>query len=118
MAKSTFSRLVSDRQTAVPTGTVMCGKHMYIPSGALAAYEATHEILERLASSDPGNAEWQRDLAVSHYKLAQVANEAGRQEEAVGHVLRCREVLRGMRERGMHLDPTAATVLEQLERMG
>ncbi len=84
-------------------------------SGALAAYEASLEIAECLASSDPGNAQWQLDLAVSYYKLAQVAGEAGRQGEAVQHLLRCREVLRGMRERGMHLDPQLQQLLQQLE---
>ncbi len=72
---------------------------------------------EHLAASDPGNAGWQRDLAVSYYKMADVAKAAGRSSEEREHLLRCREVFRSMRERGMHLDPQAAGVLEQLEAM-
>ena len=40
--------------------------------GALSAYEAALAIAERLAAADPGNANWQRDLAVSHNKLGDV----------------------------------------------
>jgi tetratricopeptide (TPR) repeat protein len=86
-------------------------------AGALRAFEADLEIAGRLAASDPGNAGWQRDLAVSYYKLYGVASEAGQQAEAVQHLLRCREVLRGMKARGMHLDPPIAQLLEQLEQM-
>ena len=37
---------------------------------ALASYQASLAIRERLTKSDPGNAQWQRDLAVSYAKLA------------------------------------------------
>ena len=40
------------------------------PSAALASYEAGLTIRERLAQSDPGNAAWQRDLAISYGKIA------------------------------------------------
>ena len=36
---------------------------------ALSSYQASHDILERLAQADPGNAAWQHDLSVSHYRL-------------------------------------------------
>jgi hypothetical protein len=36
----------------------------------LASYQASLAIRERLTNSDPGNAQWQRDLAVSYAKLA------------------------------------------------
>ena len=39
---------------------------------ALASYQASHAIFERLANSDPGNAGWQNDLAVSHEKIGDV----------------------------------------------
>jgi len=87
-------------------------------SGAEEAYRASLAIRERLAAADPTNTEWQRDLSVSHYRLAHVANAAGRASEEREHLVRCREVLRGMRERGMHLDPPIAQLLEQLERLG
>ena len=38
--------------------------------GASAAYQAGLAIREPLARRDPGNTEWQRDLSVSHNKLA------------------------------------------------
>ena len=55
-------------------------------AGALAAYEARHAIAERLAASDPGNAEWQRDLVVSHWRIAAVLEELPeRRAEAAAH---------------------------------
>ncbi|MGE0500703.1 MAG: caspase family protein [Rhizobiaceae bacterium] len=45
-------------------------------AGALAAYETGLAIARRLAARDPGNAEWQRDLIVSHFKLAQAGADA------------------------------------------
>jgi hypothetical protein len=46
-------------------------------SAALKSYEAQHEIISRLAQSDPGNAKWQRDLSVSFAKLADVHKQSG-----------------------------------------
>jgi len=86
--------------------------------GALQAFEARHAIISRLAAADPGNAQWQRDLSVSHYKLAHIANEAGDAVRERRHLLACRETLRGMKARGMHLDPQSAAVLEELEGLG
>ena len=45
---------------------------------ALAAYRAGMAIRERLAAADPGNAEWQRDLSVSHEQDRRRAGGAGR----------------------------------------
>jgi hypothetical protein len=36
------------------------------PAGALKAYRDALAIRENLAASDPGNAEWRRDLSVSY----------------------------------------------------
>ena len=44
-------------------------------SGALESYEAGLAIATRLAASDAGNAEWQRDLAISYERLGQVSAE-------------------------------------------
>jgi hypothetical protein len=41
-------------------------------SGALKSYRDSLAIADKLAQSDPGNAGWQRDLAVSLAKLATV----------------------------------------------
>ena len=86
--------------------------------GALAAYQDALRIAERLAAADPHNAQWQRDLAVSFYKLAAFHNEAGQHQNAAARLRQCREVLRGMRDRGMYLDPPVARLLAQLEGLG
>jgi hypothetical protein len=41
-------------------------------AGALKSYGDDLAIAERLAQSDPGNASWQRDLAISYAHLASV----------------------------------------------
>ena len=41
-------------------------------SGALTAYRDSHDLVARLAASDPGNAGRQRDLAISHGKIGDV----------------------------------------------
>jgi tetratricopeptide (TPR) repeat protein len=46
-------------------------------AGALAAYEADLAIAESLAASDPGNAEWQRDLSVSWQFIGNVRQAQG-----------------------------------------
>ena len=80
-----------------------------------ALLEGALSAAERLASADPSNATWQRDLAVSHYKLAGIHRGAGNAAEERAALLRCREVLRGMRAAGMFLDPPIARLLAELE---
>jgi tetratricopeptide (TPR) repeat protein len=50
-------------------------------SGNLAAafgdYQASHDIFERLAKTDPGNAGWQRDLSVSQDNVGDVQQAQG-----------------------------------------
>ena len=50
---------------------------------ALASYQACLAISERLAKSDPGNAGWQRDLAVSYAKLADVYRRSNEPDKAL-----------------------------------
>ena len=45
--------------------------------GALASYQASHAIFERLAKADPGNAGWQRDLSVSHDNIGDLQQAQG-----------------------------------------
>jgi tetratricopeptide (TPR) repeat protein len=52
-------------------------------AGALAVYEAGHGIREGLAASDPGNAEWQRDLAISWERIASAREEQGERAAAL-----------------------------------
>jgi hypothetical protein len=39
---------------------------------ALKSFRASHDLFDRLAKADPGNAGWQRDLSVSYAKLASI----------------------------------------------
>jgi hypothetical protein len=49
---------------------------------ALTAYRASLAIMERLTKSNPGNADWQRDLAVSYSGLADVYLESKQAPQA------------------------------------
>jgi hypothetical protein len=51
-------------------------------AGALKSYQGGLAIRERLAKSDPGNAGWQRDLALSFGKLALVHKQSGDKAKA------------------------------------
>ena len=46
-------------------------------AGALKSYQAKHDIIDRLAKSDPRNARWQRDLSVSLNKVGDVQAAQG-----------------------------------------
>ena len=48
-----------------------------ISPGALESYQADLAIADRLATSDPGNAGWQRDLSVSYIKIGDVQVDQG-----------------------------------------
>ncbi len=52
-------------------------------SGALESFRAGMEIRERLASSDPGHAGWQADLAASYGKMGQLMSRLGDKDEAL-----------------------------------
>ena len=51
--------------------------------GALAAFREALGIGKRLVAQDPANAGWQRDLAVSSCKLAQIYHEQGKGTELI-----------------------------------
>jgi tetratricopeptide (TPR) repeat protein len=46
-------------------------------AGALKSYSDSLAIRDRLATSDPGNADWQRNLSVSYEKVGDVQVEQG-----------------------------------------
>jgi hypothetical protein len=48
-------------------------------AGALKSYKYSHGIFDRLAKSDPGNAGWQRDLAISNERLGDCLGDRARQ---------------------------------------
>ena len=47
-------------------------------TAALQSYSDSRTIRERLAKADPGNAGWQRDLTVSHTKIADALKGMGK----------------------------------------
>ena len=52
-------------------------------AGALKSYRDSLAIADRLAQSDPGNAGWQRDLAMSNGSIAIVLGKMGNGAEAL-----------------------------------
>jgi hypothetical protein len=53
--------------------------------GAHQAFQDGLDIREKLAAQDPGNAGWQRDLIVSHWKLADLTERRSVAGEATDH---------------------------------
>jgi hypothetical protein len=52
-------------------------------AGALEAYRASLTVRQRLASADPSNASWQRDLSVVHTHIGEVLKEQEQWREAL-----------------------------------
>ena len=52
---------------------------------ALEAYEAGLAIREALTAQDPSNAEWQRDLFISHVKMGLINEAEGNVKAALDH---------------------------------
>jgi hypothetical protein len=50
---------------------------------ALDSYQASLTIADRLAKADPGNAGWQRDLALSHGSVGLVEARQGARDSAL-----------------------------------
>ena len=68
---------------------------------ALASYQASHDIFERLAKADPGNTDWQRDLSVSHIKIGDVQIPQGNLPAALASF----QASLAIRERLSQVDP-------------
>jgi hypothetical protein len=62
-------------------------------AAALTSYQASHDIFERLAKADPGNAGWQRDLALSYGRVAIVKVQQGAREDALGALRHGRNII-------------------------
>ncbi len=84
------------------------------PSRARAYHGQSMEILEPLARALPNDVNAQRDLVVSHYKLAEL-DQDGDPGSAVAHWRTCYEVLCRMQAAGMFLDPPLVELLADLE---
>jgi tetratricopeptide (TPR) repeat protein len=73
-------------------------------AGALAAAQQLKERMERLATQDPGNASWQRDLSFSYAMIGDVQSAQG---DLAGALKSYRESL-GIREKLAKQDPSNA----------
>jgi tetratricopeptide (TPR) repeat protein len=67
-------------------------------------------IAERLAKADPGNAGWQRDLAVSFGLVAKIEQRSGEMEKARQGYQNARDII----ERLMKLSPDNAILPKDL----
>jgi hypothetical protein len=77
---------------------------------ALTAYRASLEIAETLARRDPANTQWQRDLIVSLWKIAD-----NYPANARGYLTRALEIARGL-QTTERLAPVDAWMPEKLRR--
>ena len=80
--------------------------------GAQADYQRPQLIRERLAASDPGNAGWQRDLAVSYYMLGALAEEQGREADLKRHWRAMLAIFDALDRQGLHISPADRAWLE------
>ncbi|MCB1098478.1 MAG: hypothetical protein KDN22_23095, partial [Verrucomicrobiae bacterium] len=64
-----------------------------------------------------GNAGWQRDVAVSQFKLFHLAQKRGDEAAQAKALGECFAVLDGMQQHGMHFDPQMAQVYDWLKGM-
>ncbi len=63
---------------------------------------------------DPSNTQWQRDLSVSYWKLADLAERQNNSREARTYWKQAFDVLSGIDKRGLHLSPEDRQFLETL----
>jgi hypothetical protein len=80
--------------------------------GALQAAKQSQLIVQDLLLSDPGNAGWQRDLAVSHYKVAVVLSGQGEETLALSKFRQGRLIIARLKEHS----PDSATLAKDLAR--
>ena len=60
---------------------------------ALDAFKASLAIRDRLAKADPGNAGWQRDLALSYGRVASLQAKQGARDEARAGYQRAKDII-------------------------
>jgi hypothetical protein len=83
-------------------------------AGALADYGQSLATAERLAAADPSNADWQRDLAVSHYRLGKIADRQGCEDLLRQHWGEVLTIFAAMQQRGLHVSPEDLAGLEKI----
>jgi tetratricopeptide (TPR) repeat protein len=80
---------------------------------ALAAYRADLAIAERLATADPSNAGWQRDLFLSYEKLGSVEERNQNPKDAAPYYAEAAKIIRQLVPR----DPSNAQWQRDLARI-
>ena len=77
---------------------------------ALKSYRDSLAIADRLAKADPSNATWQRDLAISHGRVAMVLAEQGEAARALNELREGRAIIARLKEQS----PDNATLPDDL----
>ena len=93
----------------------MCGdvlvEQRNLPA-ALDAFKPSLAIRDRLAKADPGNAGWQRDVALSHGRVASVLGQQGERDRALGAFRQGRDIIARLKD----ASPANATLPKDLAR--
>jgi tetratricopeptide (TPR) repeat protein len=79
-------------------------------AAALTSYRDSHDIFERLAQADPGNAGWQRDLALSYGRIALIERRQGARDRAIKAFRQGRDIIAQLMRRA----PDNATLPDDL----
>jgi len=99
-------RFIFDLLEAIANGTRLNTHH--------ALLEPTRDALQRLAAADPGNAGWQRDLWVSHRRIADMMERTGHPDEARQWWQQAHDTLLDMKQSGVFASAQDEQSLEQL----
>jgi hypothetical protein len=70
-------------------------------------------IAQRLTESDLGNAVWQRELWVSHYRIADLLEKQA-DAKAIDHWRKAHDILANMIRQSLHVSPQDREFLQQL----
>jgi hypothetical protein len=73
-------------------------------------------IAKKLAARDRSNTQWQRDLWISFWRLADIAEGQEKADEAKGYWTQAFDVLSGIEKQGLQLSPQDRQSLETLRR--
>jgi hypothetical protein len=75
--------ILQDARSAVPAArSATCSRRQGDLAAALTSSRASLAIAERLAQTDPGNAGWQRDVAISNERLGDIYSQEENPMEA------------------------------------
>lgn len=101
-AAQTEGRPLSDFLEIANASVFLCDKvsnYRSLPSAA-GLISRAHRVIQRLAAADPSNAGWQRDLFVSYWRMADMAEKSGT-GDAIGWWRKAYDQLAGMKQRGV-----------------